>query len=137
MSRSGLQVGCERGGMANTTLVEWLWTTASSELSARVGDKRDDVRRRVPRAGGGDLWTSGHGGVPGGGRQSPGRLVPELAQLRTYECDGLTNPVELLDASVRGGPDRRDQGSRDRPRDDARTAEPGTSRSRRRPHVSC
>lgn len=71
---------------------ELRWTMASSELSAGVGDGRDDVHRGVPRAGGGDFQRSGHGGALAGGRQSPGGLVPELARLRTYESDGLTAP---------------------------------------------
>jgi hypothetical protein len=36
----GLRVGCERGDMAHTTLIELLWTTASSELSGRSGGQR-------------------------------------------------------------------------------------------------
>jgi hypothetical protein len=39
-SGSGLRVGCERGDMAHTTLIELLWTTASSELSRKSGGQR-------------------------------------------------------------------------------------------------
>jgi hypothetical protein len=77
--------------MAKTTLVELFCTTASRELSAGVGDRRDDVRRYWP----GDL--------------------------------PMFHPVELLDASIRGeDPIAVTRSRRDRPRHDARTAEPGT-----------
>jgi acetyl-CoA acetyltransferase len=39
-SSYGLRVGCERGDMANTTLIELLWTMASSELSGKSGGQR-------------------------------------------------------------------------------------------------